>query len=67
MRIYLNVAGWGRLSTGGDFPDILQKIYLRPITNYDCKVVHEMKNVGDGHICTLNKRGQGVCHVSSSC
>jgi len=63
----LVLTGWGRLSAGGLIPDKLQAINLTFINYESCKSKFpaEDNDVDVGHICTLNKIGQGACNGDS--
>lgn len=59
-------AGWGRLSAHGGIPNILQVINLNSVTYETCRESVVGKHVHIGHLCTLNKAGEGACNVSNS-
>lgn len=57
------LTGWGRLSTSGPIPQMLQAINLTIVSTEKCRqllgsVVH------DSHICTYTKTAEGACLVS---
>lgn len=57
-------AGWGSLTANGGASTILQKINLTSITQHECE--EQAEDVEDGHLCTLNRIGEGACHVSDT-
>lgn len=57
-----SLSGWGRTSTSGPIPQMLQAINLTIVSTEKCRellgsVVH------DSHICTYTKAGEGACMV----
>lgn len=61
----LSSAGWGSLNENGENSAVLQKINLKSLTNHECKVQHNMRDVDFGHICTFNKEEEGACKVDN--
>ena len=61
----VRATGWGKVSTSGSVPRMLQTINLRYVPYEECKRLLEDNPAVDlGHICTLTKGGEGVCNVS---
>lgn len=52
-----------KYQTGGTYPQMLQVIDLLSISHEECYQLWEKKSVGEGHMCTYNKRGEGACYV----
>ncbi|XP_070496149.1 chymotrypsin-1-like [Chironomus tepperi] len=60
----ITLTGWGRLNKDGPGSDNLQEIQLTHISYEKCKESHK-DAVGDGHLCTYNKVGEGTCNADS--
>ncbi|XP_055306211.1 chymotrypsin-1-like [Sitodiplosis mosellana] len=60
----LLATGWGRLSAGGQVPQLLQAINLTSITNEECTAA-QGDVVDASHLCTFTKAGEGVCSGDS--
>lgn len=60
-------SGWGTTSYPGSIPDRLQFIELITLTNNECAERHASTGIPivDTEICTLTKRGEGMCHGDS--
>ncbi|XP_055609020.1 chymotrypsin-2-like [Uranotaenia lowii] len=62
----LVLTGWGRTSTNGPIPTKLQTIELNYVPYEECRKLHgDSEDVDIGHICTLNKVGEGACNGDS--
>jgi len=62
----LELTGWGRLSAIGPIPQLLQTINLTYINYEECrKKFNYDSDVDIGHLCTLNKIGEGACNGDS--
>lgn len=62
----VRATGWGKVSTSGSVPRMLQTINLRYVPYEECKRLLEDNPAVDlGHICTLTKEGEGVCNGDS--
>lgn len=62
------LSGWGASRFPGiEFPDRLQFIHLRTISNEDCKKRWESMegSIEEGNICTLTKEGEEGCEGDS--
>ncbi|XP_076394333.1 transmembrane protease serine 9 [Megachile rotundata] len=57
------LSGWGTLKAGGNVPNNLQYINLNVLSVAQCKQTHS--NVGNSHICTFTKYGEGACNGDS--
>lgn len=56
-------AGWGRLASGGDSPDVLMKVNL-PVVSMDYCVKQERLTVSvNSMICTYSDHGRDACKV----
>lgn len=58
----LQTTGWGRLATNRGIPRFLQVINIKAISNQKCNQYYR-NSIDDTHLCTLTKRGEGVCSV----
>lgn len=54
----LRVTGWGRLSAGGQIPQLLQVLDVNAVSNAECQRYHG-GTVHESHLCTLTRRGEG--------
>uniref|UniRef100_A0A182X1B9 Peptidase S1 domain-containing protein n=1 Tax=Anopheles quadriannulatus TaxID=34691 RepID=A0A182X1B9_ANOQN len=62
----VRLTGWGRTSTNGNVPTLLQSLNVVTLSNEDCKAkMGNPKNVDLGHVCTLTKAGEGACNGDS--
>ncbi|EFN68767.1 Chymotrypsin-1 [Camponotus floridanus] len=57
------LSGWGTTSYPGETPNELQHIKLTVIDQKQC--LSTSFRVSSNNICTLNKKGEGVCHGDS--
>lgn len=57
------LSGWGTTSYPGQVPNELYYIQLNVIDQKQC--LNVSFRVTNDNICTLNKRGEGACHVSA--
>lgn len=65
-NVTVRLTGWGRTSSGGPVPTLLQTINLVTLSNADCKAKSSNPgNVDVGHVCTLTKTGEGACNGDS--
>ncbi|XP_024884292.1 chymotrypsin-2-like [Temnothorax curvispinosus] len=62
--VRLQVSGWGRLWAGGPVPVRLQHVTVRGYSQKSCAAIYA-PDITDGHICTLESRGKGVCNGDS--
>lgn len=62
----LVVTGWGRLSSSkfSKKPDKLQILFVQSISNEECQQISR-EFIHQSHLCTLNRIGEGICHVRS--
>lgn len=60
----LYTTGWGRLQLGGKFPDKLQILSTRSISNKECQE-RVGEPIHEGHLCTFQSAFQGICHGDS--
>lgn len=57
------VTGWGRLTFTGGKSVTLQQLNLTTISNTVCSNdIDGLERVTDGVLCTLTKRGEGMCY-----
>ncbi|XP_049299582.1 chymotrypsin-2 [Anopheles funestus] len=62
----VRLTGWGRTSTNGPVPTMLQSLNVVTLSNADCKAkTGNPSNVDVGHVCTLTKAGEGACNGDS--
>uniref|UniRef100_A0A182WIB9 Peptidase S1 domain-containing protein n=1 Tax=Anopheles minimus TaxID=112268 RepID=A0A182WIB9_9DIPT len=62
----VRLTGWGRTSTNGPVPTLLQSLNVVTLSNEDCeKKMGSPSNVDLGHVCTLTKAGEGACNGDS--
>lgn len=63
-RANLVVTGWGQLSKGpfAKKPDKLQILFVQSISNQACQQMSR-EPIHKSHLCTLNRIGEGICHV----
>ena len=62
------VAGWGTTSEGGSFPDVLQSVDLKLLTNAKCeKKYAERYRIADSMLCAIGdlKGGEDSCQGDS--
>ncbi|KAH8311480.1 hypothetical protein KR044_006588, partial [Drosophila immigrans] len=62
----VTLTGWGSVKAWGRYVTQLQKIDLAYLDHKSCE--SKVKNaswLGEGHICTLTKEGEGSCHGDS--
>ncbi|XP_053661834.1 chymotrypsin-1 [Anopheles marshallii] len=65
-NVTVRLTGWGRTSTTGPVPTLLQSLNLVTLSNEDCKVKGGDPGYADvGHLCTLTKAGEGACNGDS--
>ena len=62
----LTLTGFGRLGADKPGSNILQTIDLRVVSNEECAKGYdefstESEIVGNGHLCTFNKKSEGAC------
>ncbi|XP_067206595.1 chymotrypsin-1-like [Linepithema humile] len=57
------LSGWGIIQLEGPTPNRLQEIALKVFSPVKCKLSSSL--VTDNHICTLTKKGEGVCFGDS--
>ncbi|XP_071555909.1 chymotrypsin-2-like [Temnothorax nylanderi] len=62
--VKLQVSGWGRLWAGGPIPVRLQHVTVTGYSRKRCAAIYP-HNITDGHICTLESMGKGVCNGDS--
>ncbi|XP_071567330.1 chymotrypsin-2-like [Temnothorax nylanderi] len=62
--VRLQVSGWGRLWAGGPIPVRLQHVTVTGYSRKRCAAIYP-HNITDGHICTLESMGKGVCNGDS--
>lgn len=60
----LVVSGWGQLSKIRKKPDKLQILFVQSISNEECQQ-KSREYIHQTHLCTLNRFGEGICHVRS--
>ncbi|XP_055306140.1 chymotrypsin-2-like [Sitodiplosis mosellana] len=63
----LKFTGWGWTNDNDQMPERqsnLQMIDLTPISNAECKKILG-DNIDESHLCTLNKKGEGICYGDS--
>lgn len=56
--------GFGRLQLNGERPNHLQTFTANTIDAQTCKKTALQPIINESHLCILNKKGTGVCHVS---
>lgn len=62
----LVLTGWGSVKLWGRTPDTLQKVELAYLPNSECsKNVKNSAWLGDCHVCSYTKSGEGSCHGDS--
>ncbi|XP_060649920.1 chymotrypsin-1 [Drosophila nasuta] len=62
----VTLTGWGSIKAWGRYVTQLQKIELAYLAHSDCESkVKNAKWLGEGHLCTLTKEGEGSCHGDS--
>lgn len=59
----LVVTGWGQLSKIRKKPDKVQILFVQSISNEQCQRMSR-EIIHKSHLCTLNRFGEGICHVS---
>lgn len=60
------LTGWGSTSwPSGNTPNDLQQIFLKTISNDECKSKHTTKPIFPSQLCTFTKRGEGSCYGDS--
>ncbi|CAG0917174.1 unnamed protein product [Notodromas monacha] len=61
------VAGWGKMSEGGELSTVLQKVTVPVLTNQACKtLLNGHVNIQDGHLCAgWSRGGQSACQGDS--
>ncbi|XP_071566091.1 chymotrypsin-2-like isoform X2 [Temnothorax nylanderi] len=60
-NVRLQVSGWGRLWKSGPNPVNLQHVTVTGFSQKRCAAIYA-NNITDGHICTLESMGKGVCN-----
>ncbi|EDW59147.2 uncharacterized protein Dvir_GJ10717 [Drosophila virilis] len=62
----VTLSGWGSTKAWGRYVTQLQKIDLSYVEHSSCKSkVRNATWLGDGHICSFTKEGEGSCHGDS--
>lgn len=62
----ITLTGWGATRLNGEPPDMLQKIDFNFVPHEECRERWDYdEGVGVGHICSLNKEGEGSCNGDS--
>lgn len=68
-KVPVVVSGWGRLNlTSSGAPNVLQHLNLVTVSNTYCHDVNggsSFEKVTDDTLCTLTKRGEGMCYGDS--
>uniref|UniRef100_A0A240PM40 Peptidase S1 domain-containing protein n=1 Tax=Anopheles epiroticus TaxID=199890 RepID=A0A240PM40_9DIPT len=65
-NVTVRLTGWGRTSTNGNVPTLLQSLNVVTLSNEDCNTKAGDPGYTDvGHLCTLTKRGEGACNGDS--
>ncbi|XP_018315858.1 chymotrypsin-1 [Mycetomoellerius zeteki] len=59
------LSGWGRISTNGPLPSILQKMVQIVVSQSQCQKDHPDVPLTATHLCTLNRSGIGACQGDS--
>lgn len=57
----MTVTGWGYLEADGEFPNQLQLLNTKTISNEDCKKRVPVSRVPDSKVCTYTGFGKGIC------
>lgn len=55
------VTGWGLLHPQGQYPNQLQKLVKRTISNEECKTRVPSSWVSDEKVCAFAEKGKGAC------
>lgn len=67
-NVQATLTGWGQTTEPGSFPNHLQIIQLRTLTNVECRGQFSASNanmVFDHKICTVGPIGEGACRGDS--
>ncbi|XP_043793647.1 chymotrypsin-1-like [Apis laboriosa] len=57
----LIMSGWGRTSTNGNLPEILQTTNVYLMSNEECQKRIPNYHIYNGQLCTFKKKGVGIC------
>lgn len=58
------VSGWGLLWEDGDWPEDLQALNVKSVSNAECKRSFK-DGAHESHLCTISPAGQGICNRDS--